>query len=272
MKNVLRFMLAAGYFAAVWIGTAAAETQLQSLDEGLGLFREAVSARSPVEAHRLYAEALLRLNLLVNKDHVRNGRIFHDIGDTYYRLGDIGRAILAYRRALLYRPRDPNLEHNLAFVRSQRKDRLPSGGSPKFLHVIFFWHYDLSLFTQVGVFLGFFGLLWVFLCAGLIFRGRFPRWPTWVATLVAVAFLGSLAWRQIDLSANRAGVIVASSIVARKGDALSYDPSFKHPLHAGTEFTLLSRRPEWYRIMLSNGATTWIPQVSARFVRPVSVG
>lgn len=277
MTRRLPLVLAVVFCSLFPIAAAVAETPLQTLDEGLGLFREAASAKNPKTAHALYAEALLRFNLLVSKDGVRNGKIFYDIGNTYYRLGDIARAILSYRRALLYRPRDPNLEHNLAYVRSKRRDRLRASLPVGVMRAIFFWHYTVSLRLQLALFLGFFASIWVLLSVRLLAanRGaarRIPGWSVAVAAIVATAFLGSLVWRQIDLDANRGGVIVASSIVARKGDARSYDATFKHPLHAGTEFTLVSVRPAWYHIMLSNGVTTWIPQSSARLVRPVTGG
>lgn len=259
------------------ISSAAAETPLKTLHAGLRLFREAASASSPAAAHSLYTEALLRFNRVVRRDGVRNGKIFYDIGNTYYRLDDIGRAILAYRRALLYRPHDPNLEENLAYLRSKRLDRFPTVSPPVVLRILFFWHYALSSPLQLALFLAFFALIWLFLSVRLVIqtcagRSLLPLWPAGAAAIVAAAFLGSLVWQQIDLSSNRSGVIVANRVVARKGDARSYAPSFKQPLHEGTEFTLLAVRPEWYHIALSNGGDAWIPQSSARLVRPVPGG
>jgi hypothetical protein len=56
------------------------------------------------------------------------------------------------------------------------------------------------------------------------------------------------------------GVITAAEIVARQGDGPNYPPSFKDPLHAGTEFKLLEQRPGWFHIQLSDGAEAWVPE------------
>lgn len=49
-------------------------------------------------------------------------------------------------------------------------------------------------------------------------------------------------------------------------DGQSYEPSFKDPLHAGTEFVLLEVRNEWSHIELPDGRQCWIPTDSASLV------
>lgn len=225
-----------------------------------------------MKARDLYSQALLRLNLLVQRDGIRNGRIFYDLGNVYYRLGDIGRAILSYRRAELYAPVDQNLLHNLAFVRSKRKDSLPVPQSSPVLQVLFFWHFDMSVRLQAIVLAVSFGIVWLFLAIRLFWRRRWMMLPVWTGAVVAALFVGSLIWSQIHLASTRAGVVVAPSVVARKGDAISYDPAFKSPLHAGDEFSLLTARPGWYCIELTDGATAWVPRASVRLVRPLPSG
>ena len=43
----------------------------------------------------------------------RNGAVYYNLGNAYYRAGEFGRAILNYRKAKPYRPQDPLLEANL---------------------------------------------------------------------------------------------------------------------------------------------------------------
>jgi hypothetical protein len=50
------------------------------------------------------------------------------------------------------------------------------------------------------------------------------------------------------------------------GDADTYQPSFKEPLHAGSEFRLIEKRPGWWRVELENGDRTWIPDGAAELV------
>jgi len=54
--------------------------------------------------------------------------------------------------------------------------------------------------------------------------------------------------------------------VAYQGDGQNYPPSFKAPLHAGTEFELVEHRPGWFHIKLADGSDGWIPQSAAEII------
>jgi hypothetical protein len=54
--------------------------------------------------------------------------------------------------------------------------------------------------------------------------------------------------------------------MARQGDAASYPPSFKDPLHSGTEFILIEKRTGWFHIKLSDDSDGWIPETSAEII------
>src|SRR3954447_22067272 len=46
-------------------------------------------------------------------DGFRNGAVYYNLGNAYFRSKEYGRSIAAYRKAKPYRPRDPYLEANL---------------------------------------------------------------------------------------------------------------------------------------------------------------
>ena len=62
------------------------------------------------------------------------------------------------------------------------------------------------------------------------------------------------------------GVITDRDVLARQGDGQNYPPSFKDPLHAGTEFDVLERRPGWLHIRLSDNNDGWIPDNTAELI------
>ena len=71
--------------------------------EANGLFRQAneVAAQNPIAAEDLYRRAALRFERLVDDGEVRNGKLYYNLGNAYFRANDIGRALLNYRRAEL---------------------------------------------------------------------------------------------------------------------------------------------------------------------------
>jgi hypothetical protein len=239
------------------------------LNEGNELFRQAnqKAAVEPQQAIESYGKAVLRFERIVNEGGIENGGLYYNIGNAYFRMKDIGRAILNYRRAQRYIPNDPNLRQNLAYARARRSDSIEERQQMRVLKTLFFWHYDLSTRTRARLFMIAFGLLW-----GCALARLFVRRPTlsrliWLFFLAAGFMAGSLTTELVHDRKVRPGVIVAGEVVARKGDSETYEPSFKDPLHAGTEFVLVEDRKDWYQVDLMDGRKCWVPAVSVGMVR-----
>jgi len=230
-------------------------------------FGNALSARDPEGARDLYRKAAMRFESIAREGGVRNGRLYYNIGNTYFRMGDVGRAILNYRRAEALIPNDANLRQNLTYARKRRLDRIDEKERTRVLKTLFFWHYDLASNTRLAVFAAAFGLFWV--CAGVrLFVARALVNALLVLSGVLwLLFFASLVAEEVGAARNVAGVIVADEAVARKGDGETYQPSFEEPLHAGTEFVLVEARRQWYHIELADGRRCWIPRTTAELVR-----
>lgn len=234
--------------------------------QGKKLFRQAneLAATSPREAKTLYRQAILRFEKIVDKGGIRNGRLFYNIGNAYFRRGELGKAILYYKRAEKLIPADFNLRQNLEYARGLRQDKIEEKTERRLLETLFFWHYNLSLKTKLILFIIFFDTLWLLAIIALLIKRNFPlKVGIYGTGLLATALLFSLS---LDFSFQqklKEGVIISAEVVARKGDGKSYQPSFKEPLHQGTEFILLEKRSGWWHIQLSDGRKCWIPERDA---------
>lgn len=246
---------------------SAAETQqlfqqaTESFRRGNELFRT-----DPAAAKNSYQAAIVRFERIVEQGGIRNGKLFYNIGNAYFRMDDLGRAILNYRRAAQFIPGDPNLAQNLKYARSRRVDQIKDKQETQVLRTLLFWHYDLSPRTRSVIFAVFFVGFWALASLRLFFTDRVSRVLLVPCGAMALLFLGSLALEAAGGS-ERGGVIVAEQVVARKGDGDTYEPSFKEPLHAGTEFALLEDRGEWYQVELADGQRCWLPAAAAGLVR-----
>ena len=236
--------------------------------EGKTLFHQAMklSSTKPKTARKLYQDDLLRFERIIREGGVENGKLCYNIGNIYFRIGDISRAIFYYRKAQLYIPDDENLIHNLTYARNQRVDQIEEKETSKVLKTIFFWHYDFSSKTRLILFAVFFGLLWVFASIRLFIKNPMWIWCIVLSTCLATLPMGSLIIDEAVSSRHLDGVIFASEVIARKGDSKTYQPSFKKPLHAGTEFRLLEERNTWYYIELADGRCSWIPSKSVGLI------
>ena len=263
-------------FAIAFLLLAATLNAAPLTNEALGnlfseantLFRQAneLSITNAAAARDLYERAALRYERIAREGGVSNGKLFYNIGNAWFLAGDIGRAILNYRRARELIPGDPNLEQNLRYARTTRLDSFEETQQAIVLRTLLFWHYDLSPGARSLLFAILGGLFWTGAAVRLIRPSWIPRPALIVIGILAILFLGSLLAEGFSGTGRDAGVIVAQQVTARKGDGDSYEPSFQEPLHAGTEFRLLQSRDEWYQVELSDGRQCWIPQHSAGIV------
>ncbi len=243
--------------------------QVELYSQGVEMFNRAqeISEKDPAAARELYSKALLRFNRLVEEGGVRNGRLFYNIGNINFLLEDTGRAILNYRRAKLYIPNDPYLVKNLSYARLMRQDRLETKEQKKIQQTLFFFHYDIGNRARLVLFAVSYALFWIFAGVRIFTRRPYTGWVLAISLFFAILFGGSLLVEQYQYTSSQEGVILAPEVVARQGDADSYQPSFEDPLHSGTEFLLLEDRGGWWQIELPDGRNCWIPSRSAALVR-----
>jgi tetratricopeptide (TPR) repeat protein len=237
--------------------------------QGKEFFHQAteISASNPEAGKDLYTKALLRFNRLVEEGGIRNGKLFYNIGNINFLLKDTGRAILNYRRAEQYIPNDSNLVKNLTYARNIRQDKLEIEDQKKIQQTLFFFHYDFGTRTRLVLFGISYVLFWIFAGIKIFSRRPYTSWVLTISLLFFMLFGTSLYVEQHHSTTSLEGVILAPEVIARQGDAESYQSSFEDPLHAGTEFTLLEDRGAWWQIELPDGRSCWIPSSSGALVR-----
>jgi hypothetical protein len=231
-------------------------------------FRQANSiADNPQKAEKLYETAILNYEKIINDGRIKNAKLFYNLGNAYFLKGELGKAILNYRRAEELDKNDANIHKNLAFARSRRIDEVKVKTEKRVLQTLFFWHYDFSLGTKFLVACLCFAIVCVCLTI-MIWLGK--SGPVITASVIAgilvICFAGSVFVESFQRSNRICGVIIADSVVARQGDGQNYPVSFKEPLHTGTEFDLLEQRPGWLHIKLSDDSDGWIPETSADLI------
>ena len=255
-------------------GSPLTSDELEDLNrEAQQLFRQA-NALGPDEAEQareLYKKSVLRFERIVRDGGIENGWLYYNIGNAYFRMNDLGRAILNYLRAEQFIPHDANLQHNLQFARSRRVDQIEPKEKTKILKTLLFWHFDVPTQVRGACFLLTFVTIWILLALNL--RPDRPRriWSPAFCGLVSLFLLSSLVAEEISQARRQLGVIVDSEVIARKGDSETYAPSFTAALHAGTEFRLLEDRNEWIHIELMDGRTCWIPKATAELANRLRI-
>ncbi len=209
------------------------------------------AAKSPQD----YRESAALLESLL-ADGFRSGAVYYNLGNAWFRAGEYGRAIAAYRHAKPYRPRDPYLDANLRQALSVAPGRLPEPPLPWWTHVLF-WSGWLSFPEKIYATFGCLSLAALAASAALIFRR--PRAYWFSASLILVAAVvgidAGLAYDDVDQSRH---AVVTGETIARKGIGKDYEPAFDQPLKDGAEFTILSENGDWIFGHFANIGDGWL--------------
>jgi tetratricopeptide (TPR) repeat protein len=263
-------LVAAGFSAVSLRAESLDEVQVADLyAEAKSYFRLAneMAAESHEQAEDFYEKAAMRYERIIQGGGVQNGKLYYNLGNIYFRLMDLGRAILNYRRAEQYIPNDPNLKQNLDYARERRLDDIEEKQETKVLKTLFFWHYDVSTKGRVMIFSVCFVLMWTAAAIRIFTQASYLRWCITVSLILSLLLAGSLLAEELSLRNTRPGVVISREVVARKGNSETYEPSFKDPLHSGTEFNLIEDRGSWYQIELTDARTCWVQSKDVALVR-----
>ena len=250
------------------------ESEIADLfSQGKELFREAneTAARDNAAAIELYQKAALRFERIAREGGVDNGKLYYNIGNAYFRMKDIGRAILNYRRAMEYLPGNGQLRESLAHARDQRVDVFEVTERPAWLEWLFFWHFKLDDGARLALFVIAYAAIWVLALWRLFVgsRGQETFRQGQVVCLIVCLVTGismlMLGWRAEE---SEAAVVITDEVEARKGDGFIYEPAFKSALHTGTEVEITEIRGDWAKGRFGNGDAAWLPREAIALVAP----
>ena len=238
--------------AAVWLGLLTAEVcagQGAFFDEG----NQRYQAGDFDGALERYAQIL--------DDGLENGELYYNIGNTYFKLGELGPAILYYERARRLMPSDGDLLANLELARSLTADEIaPLPG---------FW-----LFSAGGWWVGFVprgALVWLVALAYLVAMTAVILVILRPATVLAawgrrLAIAGAtvtlvlglnLAVRELGIGADEEAVIMAEETAVQS--APSDDSALQiFAVHEGTKVRTDRRSDVWIEIILEDGKVGWV--------------
>jgi tetratricopeptide (TPR) repeat protein len=192
----------------------------------------------------------------MHNKYPRNTKILFNLGNTYYRLGELGKAIVYYRKAQKFRPRDIEIENNLSIVKKALIDRVKQKEETVLRKLVsFIFNFSLNEYIVVGM------VVWIMLNVLLVLlyiknRGEIFRNVFWVVLMIAVFYsiLLILKVRQEFLIIK--GVVITKKVDIKSGPSKSMQSLFF--VHEGTEFILIKKVNSWAKIKLANGFIGWM--------------
>ena len=220
------------------------------------IFREANEAY----AAGRYAVARTRYEQLVATG-TRDERLYYNLGNTYFKLGALGRAIWAYEKALRIAPDLSPARYNLEIARDivakRVKDKVVGTQRPRFTDRV------VSAFSVTSATVLFFATYWLafgLLLAVLLLRRGVLRATGIAVTVLAFVSAGVLGWiysERVDRETHvREGIALEDTVQVRQGPRAIATKAFE--IHAGLKVRLQAREDRWWKIRLPNGLEGWV--------------
>lgn len=204
-------------------------------------------------------ESQVKNNLELNAE---SAEVYYNLGNAYFKNGQTTQAILNYERALILKPSDKNIKHNLRFARTRVEDK-----STVTENVV--WNDTrnsvVNLFSAYGW--GIFGivsfiitlvLLGIYLFANKLWIRKTGFYGMFV-TLFIVVLSNYFAFTQRNNRIQRSTAIVTAPIAEVKP---SPDSNSKQlfTLSEGIKVKIKDTDGNWVQIELANGNLGWLPK------------
>lgn len=191
-----------------------------------------------------------------------SGHVYYNIGNCYYKLDQIGHAVLYYEKALKLKPDDKEIQFNLELANLKVVDRLEM--PPQFF--LFEWWDNLKVFFSIYDLTIVVVILYVIsiaLLIALLFLRYSIRRKT-ILTLLGVSAVLTIFFTYLlilnvqESSQNRHAIILTQS--ANVLSAPNEGSTDVFVLHEGAKVSLDEQRGEWVKISLPDGKTGWLQQ------------
>ena len=242
-----------GALAAAWLVALVALGSCAS-QEGEGQQRRFLAANARYEGGDY--RGALQGYLGVAAEGVVRAHLYYNTGNCYAKLGELGKAVLHYERALRLAPRLEDAKYNLAVVRSRTVDEVSPPGETKGLGEAIGGGAFSSLEAWRAAAVSYV-LLFLVLALSLFLPGRrylaYTRLALLALCLCSLILLAYLGWQ--EGSAKR-GVVMSGEVSVR--DEPRADAAVEFKLHEGTVVRMLGRHEGWQAVTLGEELKGWV--------------
>ena len=230
----------------------------------LGMPGVSAMAITKANADAEYAKGNYQQAVVDYEELLKNGEsadLYYNLGNSYYRLGNVTRAVISYERACRISPSDDEARRNLEFVRSKTIDKIIPVDemffSSWYKSIIDTFGSDGWARMAVAAFVASLLMALLFLLGG---REWMRKTGFYAGIVCAVVFVVShvFAWQQKCAFNNRDRAVVTAPTVSIKATP-SATSSDVYVIHEGTGVVITDRTmSKWYSVKLDNGKEGWV--------------
>ncbi len=191
-----------------------------------------------------------------------SGEVYYNIGNTYFKLGDLAQSILYYERARRLLPGDADIQANLELARSLTVDEIEP--LPRFwLFAAVEWWVGLLPRTVLIAVVGASYLVGTGVVLLLILRRGVPVavWGQRIALASGIVFLLlglNLTIRELELGRAQEAVVLQTQVDVMSAP-LDDETLTIFTVHEGTKVRIDRLSEEWAEVVLEDGRVGWVP-------------
>ena len=185
--------------------------------------------------------------------------LYLNLGNSYYRMGELGNAVWAYEKAYSIAPRDQDIIYNLNFVRSQVRDRIIPPDN-FFIFSLYTAFLDKTTILDISV-LG--GLLFIIISIIYLMNSYLliPEKLNSIINSTLIFTLVFLIWVSVDkywkfTDINEA-IVISTSVDVRSAP-IQRGENVVFRVHEGTKAQITAVESGWYEIILLDGKKGWL--------------
>lgn len=187
----------------------------------------------------------------------RNPEVYYNLGNSYFKLHNTGKAILNFERAHKLSPEDEDIAHNLKLAQLKTFDKLTP--VPQ-LGIITSWNNFLTSQSSKGWGIFALGFVWTALIvfAVYLFVAR-KGFVLFLGSLFLLLSVGSiaLAFKQGYAEENSdAAILMAENVSVKSAPDANGTDLFT--IHEGIKLELCDHVGSWTKIRLADGKVGWI--------------
>ena len=206
-----------------------------------------------------YGQAIEKYQALITEGY-QDPPLFYNLGNAYFKIGELGRAILFYEKAKKILPRNEDILKNLQYVNSLTTDKI-QGEISGFLSklcakIVFFLTINelTIIFTVIYLFLISTGIIYLFKKKETLRKILFQILAFSIVFFTITAMVSF--YRIYHLKSTHRGVIVSDQVEIKSGPENSLATLFS--LHEGATFKIQQKRGDWFQITLKNEWIGWV--------------
>ena len=179
--------------------------------------------------------------------------VYYNLGNAYYRTGNLPKAILYYEKAYLLKPTDKDIKSNLAYIKNLLK--LPKNDWSFYDKIVLLLDADTWAYVSLATFVLFLFFVFLVMFSNKLGIRRLSFYSAIVLIIISLStFIFSLSAKSILQDSKHAVImqpVTAKSEPSEQGNEI-------YVINPGTIVRILKYQKDWVEIELHDGSIGWV--------------